>query len=218
MPVRFIVCQVLVVLSGLTLAAQSNAPHGQGESKTPETAHQLWLEDQDDIGGGANGGPRFTEEEYRRRVQKRQADLRAMLAAGEIQSGDDFRDAAFIFQHSDEAKDCLFAHILAMEAVAHGTTSARFIEAATLDRYLQFTQQPQVFGTQYITDRSVPLRGSTSGLPLPFGRKLEPYDASLLSDSVRSDFCVPSVAQQKQNIVLFNRGEWPRDKMHPPCR
>jgi hypothetical protein len=138
-----------------------------------------------------------------------------MLAAGEIKSGDDFRDAAYIFQHSDDADNCLLAHILAMEAMARGTESARFIAAATLDRYLQFNEKAQIFGTQYVTDRTVPLTVHTSGLPLPFGRTLQPYNENFLPDSVRTDFCVPVLAQQKQNVVLFDRGACPRATMHP---
>lgn len=208
---------VSLALCCFTLVAQTSAPDTHQPSEAPKTVHQLYAEDQDDLLGGANGGPRFTEEEYNKRVKVRQATLRSMIAAGEIKSGDDFRDAAVLFQHSDDANNCLFAHVLAMEAMARGTESARFIAAATLDRYLQFTKQPQIFGTQYILDRNVPLTVHTSGLPLPFGRTLTPYNEDLLSDSLRTDFCVPTLAQQKEIVALFNAGKWPRDKMHPPC-
>lgn len=217
MPLRLIGSLASFALCSLALAAQNSVPDAQKPPAAPKTVHQLWVEDQDDLSGGANGGPRFPEEEYRNRVKARQVSLRAMLAAGEIKTGDDFRDAAYLFQHSDDANDCLFAHILAMEAMARGTTAARFIAAATLDRYLQFTRQSQVFGTQYQVDRNVPLTVHNSGLPLPYGRTLAPYDETFLSDFVRSDFCVPVLAQQKQNVAMFNRGEWPRATMHPPC-
>jgi hypothetical protein len=141
-----------------------------------------------------------------------------MLAAGEIRTGDDFRDASYIFQHSDKPDDCLFAHILAMEAVFRGTTAARFIAAATLDRYLQFTKQPQVFGTQYITDPKAPIPIHTAASPFQFGRTLEPYNESFLPDAVRTDFCVPILAQQYANVAMFNTGKWPRETMHPPCQ
>jgi len=204
-----------LILSCLTLVAQTSIPNAQEPSGTPKSVHQIFIEDQDDTQGP--NGPRFTEEEYHQRVKIREANIRAMLSAGEIKTGDDFRDAAFIFQHGDQPEDFLFAHILAMEAMERGTTEARFIAAATLDCYLQFTKQPQVFGTQYITDRNVPLMVHPGGLPLPFGRTLEPYNEGLLHDFVRTDFCVPVLAQQKENIVAFNAGKWPRDTMHPPC-
>jgi hypothetical protein len=205
-----------LTLCAVALVAQTSAPNAQKPSEKPKTAHQLFLEDQDDL-NGPDRQPRFTEQECLRRVKARQTTLREMLGAGEIKTGDDFRDASYIFQHGDTPDDFLFAHILAMEAVFRGTTAARFIAAATLDRYLQFTKQPQVFGTQYITDRNVPLPVHPDGSPLPFGRTLEPYNESFLSDWIRTDFCVPILAQQHANIVLFNAGKWPRETMHPPC-
>jgi hypothetical protein len=206
-----------LTLCGIALVAQSSAPNAQKPSETPKTVHQLFVEDQDDT-HGPDGKPRFTEEEYLQRVKVRQATLREMLAAGEIKTGDDFRDASYIFQHSDKPDDCLFAHILAMEAVFRGTTAARFIAAATLDRYLQFTKQPQVFGTQYITDPKAPIPIHTAASPFQFGRTLEPYNESFLPDAVRTDFCVPILAQQHANVALFNTGKWPRETMHPPCQ
>lgn len=214
---------IFLALWSVALLAQAGAPNVQKPANTqkasaaPKTAHQLFVEDQEDLRGGANGGPRFSEEQYHQRVQVREATLRSMLAAGEIKTGDDFRDAAYIFQHGNSANDCLFAHILAMEAMARGTESTRFVAAATLDRLLQMVKQPQVFGTQYITDPNVrvPVRANAS--PWTLGRTLEPYNESLLPDSVRTDFCVPELGQQKQNVAMFNAGKWPRETMHPPC-
>lgn len=218
MPHWFIGSLAYLSFCSVAVIAQTSAPGTTKPSEPPNAVHRLFVEDQEDLRGGPNGGPRFTEEQYHTRVIARQTTLRAMLAAGEFKTGDDFTDAAFIFQHGDQPEDFLFAHILAMEAMARGTTAARFIAAATLDRYLQFTKHAQVFGTQYVTDRNVPLAANTSGLPLPFGRTLEPYDEGFLSDWVRTDFCVPILAQQKENVALFNAGKWPRDTMHPPCQ
>lgn len=206
-----------LTLCGVALVAQTSALNAQKPSETPKPVNQIFVEDQDDL-HGPEGKPRFTEEEYHQRVKAREATLRAMLAAGEIKTGDDFRDAAFIFQHGDTAEDCLFAHILAIEAIVRGTAAARWIAAATLDRYLQFTQHPQVFGTQYITDRNVPLPAHAAPSPIPFGRTLEPYNETFLSDPVRTDFCVPILAQQHENVAMFNAGKWPRETMHPPCQ
>jgi hypothetical protein len=204
-----------LALCAVALVVQSSALNAQTPSGTPKTVHQIFVEDQDDSHGP--NGPRFTEEQYHQRVKGREVTLREMLASGEIKTGDDFTDAATIFQHGNPAEDCLFALILAMEAMARGRAAARWIAAATLDRYLQFTEHPQVFGTQYITDPHVPLRVQPSGLPLPFGRTLAPYNDGFLSDSMRTDFCVPILAQQHENVALFNAGKWPRETMHLPC-
>jgi hypothetical protein len=109
MQLRLIGSLTSLTLCGLALVAQTSAPNAQKPSETPKTAHQLFVEDQDDL-NGPDKQPRFTEQEYFQRVKARQSTLREMLAAGEIKTGDDFRDAAYIFQHSDKPDDCLFAH------------------------------------------------------------------------------------------------------------
>ena len=126
------------------------------------------------------------------------------------------KEASFIFQHGNTVEDCLFAHVLAMEALVKGDESAKWIAAATLDRYLQSIKQPQIFGTQYLLDPN--LRHPVAGGKAPFlaGRTLQPYNEDFLPDSMRLDFCVPVLAQQKQNVTLFNAGERPRGTMTAP--
>lgn len=194
------------------LAAQTSTPSTAKSPETSSAVHKLYLEDQEDAKTVTDDE---TNAAYLQRVQVREKTLRTMLAASQIASGLDFLEAAVIFQHGDNADDCLFGHILAMEAMVRGTASARWIAAATLDRYLQYIKQPQVFGTQYNIDRNQPVH--VAGAPFPFGKTLQPYNDSFVSDSMRTDFCVPTLAQQEQNVAIFNSGKWPRATMHPPC-
>ncbi len=209
---RLIAVLPCLALASVALLGQSSAPNPPTPTETPSAVHKLYVEDQEDTKTIHSDA---TEAEYHQRVKVRQAALRAMLAAGQVTSGDDFLDAASLFQHGDTAEDCLFAHILAMEALLRGKRSARWMAASSLDRYLQFAKQQQVFGTQYIMDRTQPV--NVPGGPFPFGRTLEPYNEGFLSDSFRADFCVPTLAQQKQNLVLFKAGKWPRETMRLNC-
>ena len=211
MQLRLIGSLTVVAIWSVAAVAQTSDPNTSKPPQTPSAVHRLYVEDQQDT---KTIKDEATIAEYLQRVKVRQQTLRTMLAAGQVTSGDDFLEAAFIFQHGDRADDCLFAHILAMEAMTRGRASARWI-AATLDRYLQYSKQPQVFGTQYTMDPTRPVH--VAGAPFPSGRTLEPYNDSFLSDSVRTDFCVPTLAQQKQNIALFNAGKWPRETMHLSC-
>jgi hypothetical protein len=212
MQVRFIASLIGLALCSVPLVAQGGAPNMPKPPETISAVHKLYVEDQED---GKTVKSDAANAEYLQRVKVREATLRTLLAAGKVTSGDDFLEAAFLFQHGDTADDCLFAHILAMEAMARGKVSARWMAAATLDRYLQFAKQSQVFGTQYIMDRTQSVH--TPGAPFPFGRTLEPYNDSFLSDSMRADFCAPTLAQQKQNIAMFNAGKWPRETMRQSC-
>ena len=55
----------------------------------------------------------------------RRAQIRSLLAAGAMKTGEDYYDAAFIFQHGEAADDYLFAHVLAMDAVVKGYDTAK---------------------------------------------------------------------------------------------
>src|SRR5215213_2993857 len=83
------------------------------------------------------------------RDRQRQSAIRALLAKGQVETGREYYFAALVFQHSSSAEDLTLAHVLAVTAVIQGNKSARWLAAATLDRYLHTEKQPQVFGTQF---------------------------------------------------------------------
>jgi hypothetical protein len=110
---------------------------------------------------------------------------RRLLADGKLHTGEDFERAAFVFQHADTPDDYLLAHTLAMVAVARGQGGALWIEAATLDRYLNSVHQPQIYGTQF---NFKPHEPTTQ----------DPYNRSLIPDALRRDLGVPSQAAQEE--------------------
>ena len=107
----------------------------------------------------------------RGRDRKRRMQAQALIDSGALNSGSDFYAAAFIFQHGETPRDYLKAHILATLAIVRGNVSARWIAAASLDRYLNSTGQAQVFGTQFSTNE---------------GREAQlPFDSGFISERVR---------------------------------
>ena len=116
--------------------------------------------------------------------EKRRKRTEQLLDTGALRTGNDFYDAAFVFQHGEAPNDFLKAHLLAIIATAKGQPDAPWIAAATLDRYLQETRKPQVLGTQFTrTD----------------GGKFtqETYDRTVASDAMRKAIHVPSLAKQE---------------------
>lgn len=109
---------------------------------------------------------------------KRRAEVRTLLDAGKLHTGEDFREAAFIFQHGDKAGDYLLAHVLAMAAMSKGDPTAAWIAAATLDRYLQAAGKAQIFGTQFVLKRD----GGKATAPS------QPYDSKLLPPALLGQF------------------------------
>jgi hypothetical protein len=114
----------------------------------------------------------------------RRAETMWLLQEGALHSGEDFNWAANIFQHGSRPDDYLFAHTLAIIAVRKGYSAATWIAAATLDRYLQSIKQPQIYGTQFLSPESKP-------------ETQEPYNRTLISDSLRRELGVPGLGAQE---------------------
>ncbi len=121
---------------------------------------------------------------------ERRERTRQLMARGALNTGEDYERAAFIFQHGKKPDDFLLAHTLAMIAVAKGQRSALWIASATLDRYLQSIEKPQIFGTQYMFMSDKP------------GTQ-EPYDRTLVSDTLRKELGVKSQAEQERQLKEF---------------
>jgi hypothetical protein len=121
----------------------------------------------------------------------RLARVKEMITQDQIQTTADFRRAAFIVQHSSVRSDYLLAHTLAVICASDGDRSCLWLSTATLDRYLQSFQQPQIYGTQYVTPRNAPATQ-------------QPYNDALISDGLRKRLGVPSIAAQKKQLDNLN--------------
>ena len=120
-----------------------------------------------------------------KRDHERRAETQKLLADAKLHTGKDFERAAFVFQHGSTPEDYLLAHTLAMVAVARGEASAIWIAAATMDRYLNSIHQPQVYGTQFWFHGKEPVTQ-------------EPYNRTLIPDSLRRQLGVPGQATQEE--------------------
>jgi hypothetical protein len=117
-----------------------------------------------------------------------------LLAAGAIKRAEDLFNAALILQHADPAAclECyLLAHYLALEASRQGFEDARYLVAATLDRYLVMSKDRQKFGTQFNIDS--------------IGRYyLFPVDTAI-TDSERAVWNVPPLDSLKLRLDELNQ-------------
>jgi hypothetical protein len=218
MPRCLLYLLLIQILSGTICTTQKGSP---AESEI----HKLVMEDQDDR---IQNRPNESANDTVRRKRAHQ-----LLDEGALRAARDFSDAAIIFQHGTQPDDYLLAHILAMIAVAKGDKNGREIAAVTLDRYLQSIGQSQIFGTQYLD------RGYSEQLQAKncqqrnVGKKAaradqtnaqksnkivqEPYNSSLISDSVRKLYCVAGMDQQKKNLESLNAGKEMPEQPKSPC-
>jgi hypothetical protein len=80
---------------------------------------------------------------------------------------------------------------------------------------IPFSERPAIFPQEKRKPRigCIGLAPSRPHLVVLTGRTLAPYDEQLLPDAMRLDFCVPDVAQQKQNVDMFNAAKRPTSTM-----
>ena len=120
---------------------------------------------------------------------KRREQVRALIANGQLRAAEDFRLAAMVFQHGSEPRDYLFAHTLALVALEKGDRSASWIAAASLDRYLRSIDRQQIFGLQF----------------KPGGSDRQPLDDELISDALRRELGIPTLAEQQAQMRTLQR-------------
>lgn len=87
--------------------------------------------------------------ELKQRDGMRRTLVSEMVARGEVSTPNDLYNAAVIFQHGDTPRDFLTAHRFASIASINGHRPARWLMAATMDRFLMSVGLAQVYGTQF---------------------------------------------------------------------
>jgi len=121
---------------------------GQSADKDNQELARLYQEDQSDRAPEENidwqvVGPRD---------KTREARVKALCNADMLNTGADYYHAAMVLQHAGAPEDYLLAHELCVVAIAKGNQDAKWLAAATEDRFLMSIGRPQRFGTQYQAD------------------------------------------------------------------
>jgi hypothetical protein len=125
------------------------------------------------------------------RDRQREARVKALYEKGAVRTGKDFNRAAMVLQHASKPEDYLLAHEFCVAALAKGERDARWLAAATEDRFLMNLGRPQRFGTQY--------RSSGANDPVRL-YKVEPG----VTDELRRELGVPTLAEARKREAQMN--------------
>lgn len=197
-PGKVLLTLLLVFAAPALGRAQEDKEKSKKDADPVNEIHQMFIDDQADRRGFSRieGSP----EEIQKMVErdaKRLKRTREIYYSGGLKSARDYVDASLIFQHSSVPDDYLLAHILSVVSIskANGDESwlidARWLSAATLDRYLQSIKRKQVFGTQYHkNDKQMYI--------------FDEYDDALLTDAIRKALSVPEKAEQQKDLERMN--------------
>ena len=115
-----------------------------------------------------------------------------LYAQNKLQTGADYYHAAMILQHGDVAEDFLLAHELCVVAISKGDTRAKWLAAASEDRFLMNIDRPQRFATQFRCDG-----------PPNCEYHLYKLDSGV-TDELRKGLDVPSLAEAKAREARMN--------------
>ncbi len=91
-------------------------------------------------------------QEIRAHDAQRRQRVTELIAQGVLKVAEDYYHAAMIFQHGETPEEIWQAHQLASTASELGFSSARWLAAASLDRWLMYQGKPQKYGTQIVSD------------------------------------------------------------------
>ncbi len=185
-----IFCSVLAltVLAGPGIV---RAQEAHSQSAISGELAEMYRTDQADRQTSQVRGKKLAERDRQRRNRAME-----ILRQGALATAEDYYHAAMIFQHSNPGAEdyspqqYLLAHTLAMIAGFKGHEKAKWLSAASLDRYLTFTKQKQFFGTQYQQDKNNLWR------PGDYNR--------MLTDTLRGEFGLNAEEMQKR-AESFNK-------------
>jgi hypothetical protein len=176
----------------LAMVGIAASPVVRGQSPPPTDNAELarmFQEDQDDRKPGLHG---IDWAVVKPRDDARLERTRQLYASGGLRTGADWFHAALILQHSSEADDYLLAHEMCMAAVTKGEMEAKWLAAASEDRFLMRIGRKQRFGTQY----------EPADEPGKF--RMAPTDPQV-TDDLRAVLGTPSLAEAKATASRFDK-------------
>ena len=141
--------------------------------------------------------PKVNTAEYkgmRARDLERRVRVMEMNAAAEIHTAEDYYHAAHIMNHGDTPEDAKNAHQFALRSSELGYRPARWLAAASYDRWQLYQVKPQKYGTNYIFD----------------GQKDRLWDVDPnTTDEERAEWDVPPLAEQLRKAEEANKHKTP---------
>jgi hypothetical protein len=137
------------------------APAASPETSPPRDNDELRrLHDDDQADRSPAGGKPIDWAVVGPRDHARLARVKALFTEDRLQTANDYYHAAMVLQHGDVPEDSLLAHEFCVVAITKGKNDqdARWLAAASEDRFLMNINRPQRFATQYRSEGAGPMK------------------------------------------------------------
>jgi hypothetical protein len=131
-------------ISPQSILAQSSAT--TTDKDNPELA-RLYQEDQADR--VSKDGKPIDWNVVEPRDKAREKRVKELYANNQLRTGADYYHVAMVLQHASAPEDYLLAHELCVVAISKGDERAKWLAAASEDRFLMGIGRPQRFATQF---------------------------------------------------------------------
>ncbi len=152
---------------------------------------EIYIQDQKERENWKEWGKSISLEEVQKRDSDRLQTTLAIINNKELIEGIDYYHAAMVLQHSSKVEHYKLANELCLKAIELDEQKAKWLYAATLDRYLLNSgNKYQKYGTQYKTNKD--------GL-----FELCPIEPST-TDEMRAEFNVPTLKKLKEKELTLN--------------
>ncbi len=135
------------------------------------------------------------------RDRARRETLEGLIAAGALQTTEDYFHAALIFQHGEHLNDYWRARELAIQAAERGSRPGRWLAAAAYDRWLMRQGKPQKYGTQYVASGGCWMLWELD---------------SATTDEERAAWNVPALAEARRRAEEMTQQDPPPQDAMPP--
>ncbi len=156
-----------------------------------ELLRQLYLEDIADREKVTDWRNELQLTQLKARDKTRRLQTGQFIRDGQLTEAEDYHHAALIFQHGDTVDDFQQAHHLAREAMNRGYEPAKWMFAATFDRWQLASGKAQVYGTQFVLNEKGEWQFA------------EPIDRSV-PDEERIKYNVPPLAEALEKFQQKN--------------
>jgi hypothetical protein len=178
--------------------AQVSCANENKQSAISVELEKLYAEDQADRNAT---GMNTDWEAISIRDEQREIRVKELLALGSLGGGSAYYHAAMVLQHASTPDDYLLAHDLCVIAISKGEQKAKWLAAASMDRFLVSIGRQQRFGTQFLSNKS---------FRPPRLVQVDPN----VSDVLRQEFDVPTLESAKKREAEMENEFNKRRKNH----
>jgi len=185
-----------MVCAASSFVLLASTPVGDAQPVSPnagqDNAELRKMHDEDQSDRRPSEGSTIDWSAVVQRDRAREVRVKELYSGGGLQTGPDYYHAALVLMHSNDPTSHLLAHELSIVAAIKGVEKAKWLIAASEDRFLMNIGRPQRFGTQY--------RSLSPDEPM----KLYDIDG-VVTDAFRRELNVPSSEQARERERQLGR-------------